>query len=248
MYRWITQTVKKAGFARNSSKNQYINRYYNLEKAAKFVQKGNHRLWVGGLWEEIGQLQFDYTQSYGLKPNMRLLDVGCGCLRGGVHFVRYLAPGHYYGIDISQDLLDAGYEHELGKVGLQHKLPRENLLCNGEFDAGHFGIEFDVAIAQSLFTHLPLNHIKMCLTKMVNVVRIGGVFHATAFLSPQDHDWTKPLLHSPANITSYPVDDPYHYRAEDLVYCTAGLPWRFEIVGDWGHPRNQSMVMFTRTE
>ena len=28
-----------------------------------------------------------------------LIDIGCGALRGGVHFVRHLDPGHYFGMD-----------------------------------------------------------------------------------------------------------------------------------------------------
>lgn len=56
---------------------------------------------IGGHWEALGKLQFDYLVANGLKPGHRLLDIGCGTLRGGRHFIRYLAPGGYTGIDIS---------------------------------------------------------------------------------------------------------------------------------------------------
>ena len=46
-----------------------------------------HREQVGGLWDEIGALQIDFLRAQGLRPGDTLLDVGCGCLRGGVHFV-----------------------------------------------------------------------------------------------------------------------------------------------------------------
>ena len=58
-------------------------------------------VWIGGHWEALGKLQFDYLVANGLKPGHRLLDIGCGTLRGGRHFIRYLAPGGYTGIDIS---------------------------------------------------------------------------------------------------------------------------------------------------
>ncbi len=45
-----------------------------------------------------------------------------------------------------------------------------------------------------------------------------------------------------------PAKNPYHYRAEDLACCAASLPWKFELIGDWDHPRDQVMVMYTRTE
>jgi len=50
---------------------------------------------VGGMWEQIGQLQFDFLVNHGLEPNHKLLDIGCGTLRGGRHFITYLVPGNY---------------------------------------------------------------------------------------------------------------------------------------------------------
>lgn len=228
--------------------NERINKYYDFERTAGSVRSGEHRRLVGGFWDEVGQLQLDYVKNRGLTPEMRVLDVGCGCLRGGVQFVRYLAPGNYHGIDISQELLDVGYNVELAKLGIQHKLPRGNLACNEQFDAKSFNVTFDVAMAQSLFTHLPLNHIRLCLTQLADVVCVDGVLYATIYSSPEDHDWRRPLRHSRGGVTSYPASDPYHYRTEDISYCASGLPWRLELMDDWSHPRSQSMMMFTRTE
>ncbi len=36
-----------------------------------------------------------------------MLDIGCGNLRAGWRFIDYLEAGHYYGIDISPDILMA---------------------------------------------------------------------------------------------------------------------------------------------
>ena len=36
-----------------------------------------------GSWLKIGQMQFDYLVSHGLKPDMRMLEIGCGNLRAG---------------------------------------------------------------------------------------------------------------------------------------------------------------------
>lgn len=38
---------------------------------------------VGGDWEKIGKLQFEFLVSRGLRPHHRMLDIGCGTLRGG---------------------------------------------------------------------------------------------------------------------------------------------------------------------
>lgn len=64
---------------------------------------------VGGMWKEIGRLQFDFLVAHGLAPSHLLLDMGCGTLRGGLHFIRYLEPGHYWGVDKGRDLLGRGW-------------------------------------------------------------------------------------------------------------------------------------------
>lgn len=219
---------------------------YSGGLSSEQIQAGWHRTWIGGLWKEMGRLQLDYLVAEGLLPSMTLLDVGCGCLRGGVHFIPYLDPGRYYGIDVSAPLLDAGYDVELAAVGLQDRLPRENLLANGSFEAWRFGRTFDMALAQSVFTHLPANFIRRCLIELGKAMAPGGRFYATYFESPEDRPDAIELQHEPGGIISYLDRDPYHYRARDLDWLADGLPWRVEHVGDWGHPRDQRMARFVR--
>ncbi|MFC1791576.1 class I SAM-dependent methyltransferase [Gemmatimonadota bacterium] len=200
------------------------------------------------MWDEIGALQFEYVRAHGLAPDMYFLDVGCGCLRGGVHFIRYLDARRYHGIDLSEQLLDVGFKTELGQAGLQHKLPRENLRCTDGFDATDFGVDFDMALALSVFTHLTLNHLKLSLIRLAKVIKPGGRFFVTVFHSPDSHDWSQPLLHTPGDITTYPDRDPFHYCRDDLVFREHTLPWRLEELEQWNHPRDQWMAVFVRTE
>lgn len=225
---------------------KFINAYYDLENASAVVRRGDHRGFVGGMWDELGSLQLEFLIEQGVTPETKLLDVGCGCLRGGIHFVRYLDIGNYYGIDISQALLDAGYDVELAAAGLQGRMPRANLNCNSGFDADMFGVKFDVAIAQSVFTHLPLNHFKICMARAAGYVRPGGMFYATVFLAPDDSDWTRPITHAPGGIVTRPDADPFHYQQTDIAYVAADLPWSLLEIRDWGHPRNQKMAIFRR--
>jgi hypothetical protein len=44
------------------------------------VARGDHQSVIGGLWDEVGQLQHDFLVAHGLQPTHRLLDVGCGSL------------------------------------------------------------------------------------------------------------------------------------------------------------------------
>ena len=204
-----------------------ISEYYNTHVIARRVAFGEHREVIGGLWDDIGQLQFEYLVSAGLLPEHRLIDIGCGCLRGGVHFVRYLAPGNYVGVDRNNSLLDAGYNIELAEVGLQDRLPRENLICVENFDFARTGGNFDFALAHSVFTHLPSNHIRRCLTRLAEVMRVGGVFFATFFELPRGAVASEPYCHSPGDVTTYDDADPYHYWLSDMFYATSKLPGGF---------------------
>jgi SAM-dependent methyltransferase len=201
---------------------------------------------IGGMWEELGQLQFDFLVRQGLAPDMLLLDVGCGCLRGGIHFIKYLDSGNYYGLDLNQPLLDAGYDEEVTAAGLQARLPRENLICDSQFAFERFGKSFQYALAQSVFSHLPLNHIRLCLIKLAACIAKGGRFYATFFVSPPGHAIELPLLHEPGGVVTHPHRDPYHYTVEDLTWCAKGLPWKVDYLGEWNHPRAQKMILFTK--
>ncbi len=100
--------------------NRNKDRDYTRPLSADDIAIGRHRRRIGGRnWEQRGLLQFEFLVAQGLEPGHSLLDVGCGPLRAGVHFVEFLEPGHYYGIDINETLLDAGYETELTQRYLQ---------------------------------------------------------------------------------------------------------------------------------
>src|SRR5690349_16405338 len=141
---------------------QTVNSYGQQLTDAEIAGK-KHRALVGGLWEEVGQLQFEFLKAEGLLAEHKLLDVGCGAMRGGVHFVNYLNAGNYFGLDINESLIKAG-KLELEHVGLLHKSP--NLLVNDKFEASLFKTNFDFAIALSVFTHIFMNHIQRCLIEV----------------------------------------------------------------------------------
>ena len=54
------------------------------------VKKVGHRRYVGGLWDEMGRMQFEFLTSRGLQSYHTLIDVACGSLRAGVHLIPYL--------------------------------------------------------------------------------------------------------------------------------------------------------------
>ncbi|MGH7091774.1 MAG: class I SAM-dependent methyltransferase, partial [Stellaceae bacterium] len=199
-------------------------------------------------YDLMGATQFRLLTALGLRDHHRLLDFGCGSLRAGVHFIRYLEPGNYIGVDVNQSLLDAGYDVELASAGLQARMPRANLVRLGEFEFHRLARQFDCALALSLFTHLPFNHIRLCLTRLAEAIKPGGVFFATCFQVPEEAPLSEPYAHPAGGITTHSATDPYHYRLIDMVYAVRNLPWEIRIASGFAHPRSQQMLAFHRIQ
>lgn len=221
-----------------------VSPYYDLEAIRKTVEAGGHRAVIGGMWDEIGRLQMDFLKASGLQRQSTLLDIGCGSLRLGVRAVEYLEAGRYWGTDINESLLESGYQKEIVPANLAAKLPRRHLIVDGDFSFSGLPREFDFAIAQSLFTHLPLNHLRLCLHHLGRHLSGGCRFFLTAFIV-KDAQACEPVLHELGGITTYPGRDPYHHTVDDLRYAAKGLPWSIEDVVDWNHPRAQRMAILT---
>ena len=155
--------------------------YYTRQLTREEIAAGEHRNFVGGFWHEIGTLQFEFLLRQGLLPSHKLVDIGCGALRCGLPIIRYLEKDNYYGLDINQSLLEGG-KCELATAGLTGKRPK--LLLNNKFELDRFGVSFDFAIAQSLFTHLDMNLIVRCLKEARKVLHTDSKFFVSFLLAP----------------------------------------------------------------
>jgi len=221
--------------------DQAENEYGQQLTSAK-IRSGAHREFVGGMWDEIGSLQFEFLKNQGLAPNHRLMDIGCGCLRGGVHFVPYLEPRHYYGIDINASLIEAGKKELLRNAANTDKQP--DLRVSDRFDLAQFGVQFDYALAVSVFTHLYANHIGRCLVEVKKVLAPQGKFFATIFTAPTPLH-LEPITHQPGEIITHFDSDPFHYSFSEMEMLARFAGLSVKLLDDWGHPRDQRMLCFT---
>lgn len=207
----------------------------------------SHRSKVGGLWDEIGKLQFNFMVSQGLKPHHKLLDIGCGCLRGGVRFIKYLDDSCYFGMDRDNGLIEAGIK-EAVKAGVDHK--RYSLHKSTYFDFGLFATQFDFAIAQSLFTHLNLNEILLCLVEVEKVLKPQGSLYASFFTCANKADYTSIIEHHTTDDkivrTRAAFSRSMHYTFDMLWWAGSWAGLKCDYIGEWGHPRRQEMVVYYR--
>ncbi|MBJ7381518.1 MAG: class I SAM-dependent methyltransferase [Acidimicrobiia bacterium] len=202
---------------------------------------------VGGLWNEMGSLQLNFLIEHGLTPESYFLDVGCGVLRAGRHFVRHLDDGHYCGVDIDEAMIAGGIA-QLKEDNLESKGARLRATTTFEVD---FSEKFDAGIAQSVFTHLPINSIWHCLSNVSEVLAPSGVFYATFFRGPEGPERFTPIqqpcLEGRVSVRTFADENPYHYSPQDFARMCENLPLEIEDIGDWGHPRGQQMMAFKRT-
>lgn len=216
--------------------------YYDKESITASVGRGDHRTVIGGMWDAIGDLQMNFLRARGLVEESRLLDIGCGSLRLGIRAVEFLSAGNYWGTDLNPALLDAGYDREIVPAELRDKLPRSHLVTDGNFSFPGIPSNIDFAIATSVFTHLPLNHMRLCLTNLARHVKSPCRFYFTIFTPPNGRSVTQSHVQPKGGVTTHTDRDPYHYTFADVEHAAKGTDWALRFIGEWQHPRNQMIV------
>jgi hypothetical protein len=189
-----------------------------------------HRDYVGGMWEEMGRLQFEFLLSRGLQPEHVFLDIACGSLRAGVHFIRYLDRGNYLGIEKEQVLIQRGLSKELPAEVRVEKCPE--LVVSDAFEFDRFSKRPDFSLAQSLFTHLNAADVERCLVNLRAHVAPQHEFYAT--FAPGA---------STAAGRSH-ARGSFYYSPDELAAIGERNGWQCNYIGDWGHPRKQVMMQF----
>ncbi|KAH8507449.1 hypothetical protein H0E87_009838 [Populus deltoides] len=111
------------------------------------------------------------AESSRLSPSSRVLEIGCGTLRVGSHFIRYLSPEHYHCLERDELSLMAAFRYELPSQGLLHKRP---LIVRGEdmdFSKFHSRVVYDLIYASAVFLHMPDKLVWVGLERLVSKLK-----------------------------------------------------------------------------
>lgn len=152
-----------------------------LQQRAEALSK---TMFVGGPvrdFEAVGRLQLITALKEGLNPSSTVVDIGCGCLRGGYWFIHFLDPACYCGIEPNREMLQMGIENILEPQLVEQKQPRFD--SNADFDTSVFDTKFDFFIARSVWTHASKSQIQCMLDAFERDASPEGVF-LTSYLRP----------------------------------------------------------------
>lgn len=105
-----------------------------------------------GTFGTAGGDVFAKLQGYGLAAEMVCVDYGCGTLRVGQHIIRLLEAGAYWGLDISDYLLDEG-QRLLGPKLMEDKRPNLRLISD-ESVAEVSTLRPDLVFANAVLMHV----------------------------------------------------------------------------------------------
>jgi len=131
------------------------------------------------LWKMKRDFQMSFLLSRGLEPRHRLVDIGCGTLRGGIPIIEYLDAGHYCGIEAREEAL-AEARKELEQHGLAGRQP--DLVHARDLAALSLPGQFDFAWAFSVLFHMPEEVLEGCIDFVGRQLVEGGSLYANVHI------------------------------------------------------------------
>jgi ubiquinone/menaquinone biosynthesis C-methylase UbiE len=182
MRRWIRAIEKQFGEI-----------VYRVKYAQTMIPPPSMDFVGGETFEAIGrEFQKYFVELAGLKPDQRVLDVGCGIGRMAVPLTGYLSgAGEYWGFDIvkmgikwcqnriSRKFPNFHFSHS--NVHNQHYNPKGRIPAR-EFRFPFEDNFFDFAFLTSVFTHMLPPDLERYLSEVTRVLKPGGKCLITFFL------------------------------------------------------------------
>ncbi|MGJ8593516.1 MAG: methyltransferase [Aquaticitalea sp.] len=159
-----------------------------IKKIVKSEQYLRHaKVGAPDVWKYTREFQFKFLIDQGLKKTDKLMDIGCGTLRGGIPIINYLNSGNYYGMDVRDEVLNEGRK-EIKSEKLEDKNP--NLISFNQFSDVNLNEKLNVMFAFSVLIHLEDKIAESCFQFVSNSLLSGGVFYANVNIaSSREGNW-----------------------------------------------------------
>lgn len=194
--------------------------------------ESHYRAYIGPArdYDLIGAMSFNLLTTLGLRQHHRVVDIGCGSLRLGRLLIPYLNWEKYFGIEPNEWLIREGIRHEVGQSLRLIKRPHFYYTADPRI-LEELNLDFDFAVAQSIFSHCGLDLITSWLSAVARSLAPAGALVATFLPGEQDDEsagWIYPACVS--------------YKPNTIAQIAADVGLRFQVL-DWRHPR-QTWALF----
>jgi SAM-dependent methyltransferase len=137
-----------------------------------------------------------YRKLLDIRPSSKIVDYGCGSLRLGIHFLRFLEPGNYMGLDVTRDFIDIGIEAVPNLIA--DKRPQLDAISEQSLRAAtDFAADFVISNAVSYHVHP--NEIDAYLANLATICLKPGsrlAFDAKSSAKPiqfRNRGWAYPM-------------------------------------------------------
>ncbi len=104
-----------------------------------------------GTDETCGRVQLEILRREGLRPQMNVLEIGCGCLSAGVPLMQALNIGHYVGLEPNTWLVESALAVDrIRKIADDAEAV---FLTSQDFSAARAKRSFDFIFGHSVLSH-----------------------------------------------------------------------------------------------
>ncbi|MBI5915141.1 MAG: class I SAM-dependent methyltransferase [Bacteroidetes bacterium] len=194
----------------------------------------------GGDFKQSGERTLaNFKEFCNLKPSHHVLDVGSGIGRIALPLTQFLDKknGSYEGFDVvkkgvdwcTQNIAAHHLNFRFRYISLDNDLYRTNGDSAARFRFPYDSDRFDLAIVNSVFTHMLPEEVGNYLGEIHRVMRPGGVCYATFFLFDEKTAWPEGF--------DFPFDHG-HYRLMDDAVKSANVTfeenWLRGLAGQHG--------------
>jgi hypothetical protein len=147
---------------RKSDPSMTFARYF-MEREARGVKKGGKHHSLGpnlrgtdgeivSFWDAGVRKANKIMRAASLKPHNRVVEYGCGSLRMGAHFIRYLDRDCFWGMDVVSDFYEIG-QQLIGPDMLREKSPRLGIIGE-EVTAAAERFSADLVFSSAVCVHV----------------------------------------------------------------------------------------------
>jgi 2-polyprenyl-3-methyl-5-hydroxy-6-metoxy-1,4-benzoquinol methylase len=138
---------------------------------ARRIERTGYQYAIGGgdNWDSHGDLQRDFLIGQGLKPEHRLLEIGCGTGRLARKVAPYLVNGSYHGVDIAEAALDVASSLSISEGWAA-------TFWAGEVPSRANVLPFDYLWSFAVFIHIPQTVVESTMRRAAAVMHADSQF------------------------------------------------------------------------